>query len=290
MVPVPGFPRVLYPPDHPSGPVVDGPDVVAYKRTVWRAGRWQGPASSFDDSYSNGFAHGKGPNVVDTGVAGVQRQQRKVDDGIVDETTFNTLRSIRVPAGRPHEGEMAMDANAQNLIAQAWQQFQPKEPPKLYTRERALDGAVKYLGYVEDPAGSNHTTFGAWYGVDYQPWCAIFATYCYEVEAGGSRSFERGLSYAYVPYIVADARNGSHGLTVTSSPVAGDLVCYTWGSSGASTEEFDHVGLFEAWTGGRTFTAIEGNTSVDNNSNGGEVMRRSRDVDGQGTVFVRVAE
>ena len=32
------------------------PDVVAYKRTVSRAGRW--PWQPFDDSYSNAFAHG----------------------------------------------------------------------------------------------------------------------------------------------------------------------------------------------------------------------------------------
>ena len=45
MVPVPGLPREL----HVGDP--DGPDAVAYKRTVWRGCRWQGPASRFDDSY-----------------------------------------------------------------------------------------------------------------------------------------------------------------------------------------------------------------------------------------------
>ena len=39
-----------------------------------------------------------------------------------------------------------------------------------------------------------------------------------------------------------------------------------------------------------TFNAIEGNTSVSNNSNGGEVMRRARSTPQQGTVFVRVSE
>jgi hypothetical protein len=293
MVAVPGFPRPLYPPDadeQGKRPSVDGPDVEAYKRTVWRAGRWPGPASSFDRAYSNGFAHGKSGNVINTGIAGVQRQQHVDDTGWIGEKTFNTLRSIRVPDG-PHEGEMAMDANAANLIALAWQQFGGAEPDEPdvddeSTRKQALAGAVGWLGTKESPAGSNHTVFGEWYGVDYQPWCAIFVTYCFEVEAGGSPSFAKSTSYAYVPYIVSDARNGRNGLSVTSSPIAGDLVCYDWAFDG----EHDHVGIFEAWQGGSTFNAIEGNTGPEDYSNGGQVMRCSRSVPNQGTVFVRVAE
>jgi hypothetical protein len=296
MVAVPGFPRPLYPPDadeHGKKPSVNGPDVEAYKRTVWRAGRWQGPASAFDRAYSNGFAHGKSGNVGETGIEGVQRQQGVDDTGWIGKQTFNTLRSIRCPAG-PHEGEMAMDANAANLIAQAWKLYggvEP-EPPEQgggeTTRMQAYQGSLSWLGTKESPPESNRTVFGQWYGVDGQPWCAIFCSYCYEIEAGGSPSFDKGDNYAYVPYIVSDARNGRNGLSVTSSPVAGDMVCYDWGFDGT----YDHVGLFEGWGegSGSTFTAIEGNTSLDNNSNGGEVMRRTRRVPDQATVFVRVAE
>ena len=129
MVKVAGFPRPLYPPDA-SGqgkqPSVDGPDVIAYKRTVSRAGRW--PWQPFDDSYSNAFAHGTSGNVINTGVAGVQRQQGINDTGWIGKNTFNTLRSIRVPDGLPHAGEMAMDATAAGLIDQAWQMFHGQEP------------------------------------------------------------------------------------------------------------------------------------------------------------------
>jgi hypothetical protein len=295
MVPVPGFPRPLYPPDATSKGKQRssyGPDVEAYKRTVWRAGRWPGPASNFDRNYSDAFAHGDGPNVVNTGIAGIQRQQKIDDTGWIGKATFNTLRSIRCPQG-PHEGEMAMDANAANLIAQAWQIFggsepQPPAPSPTTVRERALSGARDHLGEVESPSGSNHTDFGEWYGCDYQPWCAMFVTYCYEVEAGGSPSFAKGSSYAYVPYVVSDARNGRYGLSVTNSPVPGDLVCYDWGFDGT----YDHIGIFEAWAegSGSTFTAIEGNTSLGNDSNGGQVMRRTRSTPEQATTFVRVAE
>jgi hypothetical protein len=280
IVPVPGFPREL------QVGCADGPDVIAYKRTVWRAGRWQGPASRFDDTYSHGFAMGKGPNVIDTGVAGVQRQQRMPDTGIIDETLFDVLRSIVIPDGLPNAGQLAMDATAANLIGEAWQQFgtpQPAPGPK--TRDQALAAAQGWVGTKESPAGSNHTPFGQWYGVDYQPWCAIFQTYVWTVDAGGSPSFVRGQRYAYVPYIVQDARADRNGLSVVSEPVAGDLVCYDWQRDGT----FDHVGIFEAGTPS-SFTAIEGNTSTSSNSNGGEVMRRNRKSSDASIVFVRVAE
>jgi hypothetical protein len=284
----------LYPPDATGHtPSADGPDVEAYKRTVWRAGRWQGPASAFDRAYSNGFAHGKSGNVGETGVAGVQRQQGVDDTGWIGTATFNTLRSIRVPQG-PHEGEMAMDANAANLIAQAWELYGGKEPVPpspgavKTTRERALDAAVADIGYKESPANSNNTRYGDWYGQNYQPWCAMAVTYWYEVDAGGSPSFAKGNAYAYCPYVVSDARSQRNGLSVTQSPTAGDLVVYDWAWDGT----FDHIGLFEAWAQGSssTFTAIEGNTGPADYSNGGEVLRCTRRVPDQATVFVRVAE
>jgi hypothetical protein len=279
MVPVAGFPRELHVGDQ------DGPDVIAYKRTVWRACRWQGPASRFDDTYSNAFANGAGPNVIDTGIAGVQRQQNLNDDGAITEAFFNTLRSMRVPEGKPHAGEPCMDATAANLIGEAFALFHPKAAAPETTRERALQGAIGWLGEKELPAGSNRTPFGAWYGLDGQPWCAMFQTYIWEVEAGGSPAFVRGSRYAYVPYIVSDAGAQRNSLAITSQPGPGDLVCYDWERDGT----FDHVGIFESGTAA-SFTAIEGNTSSSSDSNGGEVMRRQRSTSSATVVFVRVAE
>lgn len=287
MVEVAGFPRPLYPPDankHGKRPSSDGPDVIAYKRTVSRAGRW--PWQAFDDSYANGFAHGRSGNVPETGVAGVQRQQDLDDTGWLGEKTFNTLRSIVIPVGLPHAGEMAMDATAAQLIDEAFARFGGNEPapaPSSTLRERALDKARSQLGVKESPPDSNHVKFCDWYGM-VGPWCAMFATWAYET-AGDSPAFVKGSRYAYVPYMLDDARNRRYGLSTVGEPIPGDLVLYNWDGG-----EYDHVGLFEAWTGGRTFNAIEGNTSVDSNSNGGEVMRRSRDAGSTAIVFVRVAE
>src|SRR5262252_7511406 len=108
MVGVDGFPRPLYPPDAAAKgktPSVDGPDVEAYKRTVSRAGRWKW--QTFDQAFSNNFSHGKGPNVIDSGVAGVQRQQNLDPTGWIGEKTFNTLRSIVIPNDLPNGGQMA---------------------------------------------------------------------------------------------------------------------------------------------------------------------------------------
>jgi hypothetical protein len=110
-------------------------------------------------------------------------------------------------------------------------------------------------------------------------------SYWFEAMAGGSPSFIQGQNYSYCPYVLSDARNGRNGLSIPSSVIPGDLVLYDWGYDGT----YDHIGIFEAWVGGSTFTALEGNTSTSDNSNGGEVMRRERSTTGQATTFVRVA-
>ncbi len=289
-VKVDGFPRPLYPPDanqHGKKPSVNGPDVKAYKRTVSRLGRW--PWQTFDEAYSNGFAHGTGGNVRDTGVAGVQRQQDIDDSGWLGKKTFDTLRYARIPVELPNGGQMAMDATAVNLINEAFRMFKGQEPPPAgagSVRQAALELAVSQIGVKESPPDSNQVKYSSWYGM-VGPWCAMFVTWCYETnKRRESPSFVKGSRYAYVPYIVADARAGKNGLVTTDDPVPGDLVCYDW----QWDSEYDHVGLFEKWAGGGSFQAIEGNTSTSNQSNGGQVMRRTRTRGGQGTVFVRVKE
>jgi len=286
MVPVKGFPGAVYPPDDPQGRASPGSDfVVALKRTAARIGAWPWTPDEWDDSYSNRFAHGDGwDDPTHAGIEGLQHWSGTLDaTGNVGEKTFNFLRSVKVPQGRTHAGEMAMDSVAANLINAAYEEV--SVPPGSTHRQAALSLAETQIGIKEQPAGSNQCKYCDWYGM-VGPWCAIFTTWCYETTGGGSPSFQRGERYAYVPYIVSDARNGRYGLSVTGNPAGGDLVAYDWDRNG----EYDHVGLFEEWVSGHEFTAIEGNTSTSNNSNGGEVMRRTRDVNGQGTVFVRVAE
>jgi CHAP domain len=289
MVKVAGFPRPLYPPDakqygkQPSSP---GDDVIAYKRTISRLGRW--PWTEFDKNFTNGFSHGTSGNVRETGVAGFQRQMQIDDSGWIGEKTFNTLRSARIPAGLNHAGEPGMDATAVRLINQAWMKFKGSEPDAQGSSLRlaALKKARSQIGVREYPANSNRQKYGQWYGINGVPWCAIFVTWCFET-AGNSPSFVKGSRYSFVPHIVGDARAGRYGLKTTNDPIPGDLVCFDWGWDTV----YDHVGIFEKWLmGAGDFQAIEGNTSYANNSNGGQVLRRSRSVRQAKITFVRVRE
>jgi hypothetical protein len=284
-----GFPRALYPPDaagHGKQPSSKGPDVIAYKRAISRLGRW--PWQEFDDGYWNDFAHGsQGPDVPNSGVAGVQYQQHIDATGWLGKQTYNTLCYALIPQELQHGGQPAFDHVAIQLLNEAWEMFHGHEPdtPSGTVRQAALERARGELGYVE--MSGNRTKYGQWYGMDGQPWCSMFTTWAYETNPQGqSPSFAKGSRYAYVPYLVADARAHQYGLQTTDDPVSGDLVAYDWGWDG----EYDHVGLFETWLSYGDFYAIEGNTSTASNSNGGQVMRRTRNRSGQGTVFVKVAE
>lgn len=290
------FPRPVYPPDaaqYGKKPSNDGPDILAYKRAICRAGRWGDWApDTWDDSYSNNFSHGKGPNVKDTGIAGFQRQQHLDDTGWIGQKTFENMRYALIsdPSSPNYLSPIFDGPCIQNLDkAFAIYGGNPEPPDDAGTvRESALEKAITQLGYEESPPNSNNNKFGSWYGMNGQPWCAMFVTWCFELnDVGPSPSFVRGSRYSYVPYLVGDARAGRYGLVTTSDPKPGDLVCYDW--SGDTI--FDHIGIFEAWQmGAGDFTAIEGNTSVSNDSNGGEVMRRNRNRNYQPCVFVRVKE
>lgn len=142
-------------------------------------------------------------------------------------------------------------------------------------KSRALTLARGQIGYVERP--TNRTKFGAWYGMDGSPWCAMFVTWCMvkaAEAAGTTTSFAKGERWAYVPYVVSAAVGGRYHLSVTKSPGPGDVVTYDWEHNGVA----DHIGIFVEWLdrGRGTFRAVEGNTSPANNSNGGQVMYRDR--------------
>lgn len=151
-------------------------------------------------------------------------------------------------------------------------------------RQKALNWLTSRIGDKEHPAGSNRISWASeWYGL-IGPWCAMAVTRAY-YEAG-SQAFKRTQRYAYVPYIVHDAHAGANNLTITKNPNPGDLVCFDWDGGGVA----DHIGLFVKWVSGkRQFETVEGNTSVGNNSNGGECMRRRRTVD-QVQCFVHVGK
>jgi cell wall-associated NlpC family hydrolase len=152
--------------------------------------------------------------------------------------------------------------------------------------QRALAIAVKELGVKESPPNSNDgprvRVYQAETGAYKQAWCASFVAWAYH-EAGHQL---KGWNTAYCPSYVETARAGKCGLRVVSAADArpGDLVLFDWDGGVA-----DHVGLLETKVASGSFRSIEGNTSTGNDSNGGQVMRRDRQV-AQVECFVRVAE
>src|SRR5262245_47942117 len=183
------FPGPLYPPDAAPAytPSRDSPFVVAVKRAVAHIGAWPWDPPSWDDSYSNSFAHGVPNNPNKAGVEAVQRWSGTIDPtGNCGQKTYNFLRSVLIPQGRTHAGEPAWDSVCINLTAQAYEEAHPP-PPQSTLREAALATAITQLGVKESPAGSNHCKYTEWYGM-VGPWCAMFVTWSYETQ-GDSPSF-----------------------------------------------------------------------------------------------------
>lgn len=148
---------------------------------------------------------------------------------------------------------------------------------------RALKVALKEVGVKEQPAGTNDgprvKQYQAVTGAYRAAWCASFVQWCLK-QVGVKQPFmERS---AYVPYIVGYAKQ--HKLTV-NAPAPGDLVCYDWEMDGTA----DHIGIVSDVIDHRRFLAVEGNTSTSNQSNGGEVMVRERNV-GEVAAFIRLPD
>ena len=129
-----------------------------------------------------------------------------------------------------------------------------------------LDIARAELGYKEHPAGSNRTKYGKWFGLDGQPWCMMFAQWVF------ARAGAADLLPVRTASCGALMRAGkAAGRWVTGNYQPGDVVIYDF-PGGAAT---DHCGIVvTALTTG--VRAIEGNTAVGDDSNGGAVMERTR--------------
>lgn len=157
---------------------------------------------------------------------------------------------------------------------------------------RKLEEALKHLGVKENPPDSNRVMFASFYDLA-GPWCAMFVTFC-GVKAGMTSYAKRPPGrWAYVPFMVADAKAGHHHYSITNNPVSGDDVAYDFPPRDGVAQ---HIGIFASEKdlrkikaaalndairrfgalGAAEFWSVEGNTMVGNDSNGGEVMLRKR--------------
>ena len=135
------------------------------------------------------------------------------------------------------------------------------------TADNILRVARGELGYKESPAGSNKTKYGAWFGLNGQPWCMMFVQWCFR-QAGAQDLLPALTASCGALMRAAQAR----GQWITGGYQPGDVVIYDFPGNNVKT---DHCGIVVTplTTGVR---AIEGNTAVGDDSNGGEVMERTR--------------
>ena len=102
------------------------------------------------------------------------------------------------------------------------------------------------------------------------PWCAIFVSYCF-YSAGLPLKISNSLGFAYCPSGVSWFRQNGKFID-KNSPQPGDVVFFSWYGDGVA----DHVGIVESLGSGENIITIEGNTAIGDDSNGGQVMRRTR--------------
>lgn len=135
--------------------------------------------------------------------------------------------------------------------------------------DKLLRIAAAEIGTVESPKNSNKTKYGRWFGFDGVAWCGIFVSWCYA--QAGLQLPKIGFSKGFAGCQTAVAYFKNQGY-ITRSPVPGDIVFFDWNNDG----RYDHAGIFESDIDSTHFYCIEGNTSLSNQSNGGQVMRRNR--------------
>lgn len=137
------------------------------------------------------------------------------------------------------------------------------------TAEALLRVATGELGTKEFPEDSNKVKYNtAYYGREVSgsayPWCAVFVWWCFQ---------QAGVELPVKTASCTALRNAAKraGMWVTGNYKPGDVVIYDWTNDGT----LDHCGIIETVTNSGV-VAIEGNTAVGNDSNGGAVMRRTR--------------
>ena len=138
------------------------------------------------------------------------------------------------------------------------------------TVEKILTLARQELGYRESPPESNRTKYGKWYELDGEPWCMMFVMWIFHQAETSALLPVRTASCSEFMEAAKEAGNWPQKTDLEPGDVV--LFNFSGNSSGAS-----HVGIVEEPGDEAEYVfTIEGNTSHDNQSNGGMVMRRKR--------------
>lgn len=123
--------------------------------------------------------------------------------------------------------------------------------------------ASSQLGYTE--VGDNDTVFGKMYGLNHQPWCAMFLSVCAKL-AGASKAVGW---FAYTP---AGADRFKRAGRWGSKPKVGAIAFYDTAGLG----RISHVGIVDKVNSDGSWTSIEGNTNAAGSREGKVVRRQLR--------------
>lgn len=134
---------------------------------------------------------------------------------------------------------------------------------------KIIEVAEKEIGVTEKPKNSNNTKYNEWFGLPNLPWCAMFVSWVYSFAGKPlpNIGFTKGFAGCQTGYDYFKKKGW-----IIKEPKEGDIVLFDWNSD----KRYDHTGIFVKWITKDTFETIEGNTSLTNQSNGGQVMRRTR--------------
>ena len=119
--------------------------------------------------------------------------------------------------------------------------------------KECVNAAWGQKGYTE--SGNNKTKFGQWFGMDGEPWCAMFVSWCF-AQVGMGGEMPKTASAGEFAYQAQKSGKGTyHAKGSGYTPKCGDLFIKNYNGGGYA----DHVGIVYSDAAGGSFTTIEGN-------------------------------
>jgi len=140
--------------------------------------------------------------------------------------------------------------------------------------EAIIEVAKKEIGTIEGPK-DNETKYGKWTGMNFQPWCQSFVSWCAFTSGLNPKKYPKSAStIAASDWFKknnrwADARN--------DDPTPGDWIYFDFPDDGVN--RISHVGICIKNNGDGTIQVIEGNTSgtaKGDQRNGGMCVEKTR--------------
>jgi hypothetical protein len=140
--------------------------------------------------------------------------------------------------------------------------------------EAIIEVAKKEIGTIEGPK-DNETKYGKWTGVNFQPWCQSFVSWCAFTSGLDAKKYPKSAStVAAADWFKkadrwSDARN--------DDPTPGDWIYFDFPDDGVN--RISHVGICIKNNGDGTIQVIEGNTSgtaKGDQRNGGMCVEKTR--------------